>query len=431
MDAEEGSSERPGYEPEDEPSHSPWLPPDDRLWRHPSEIKDNPSPSRTAGSPGLLGQLAAQMKDRRTSVWLVGLVSGVVGALLAGGILVLTGATANSGSSAPPITGPATTSAPPSGAASPPNAISIWASVSPSIVELKVAGDQGTEIGSGVIVESAGQYAYVVTDSALFSEAGPGPVQVISDRARPGSLLGADPSAGIAVVRASMGPVHPANVGSVAELQTGADVYAAGSALAAQASGFGSYFTAGDVDDTLDYLQPVNGATIGLYSMLVANLSVDPSAYGGALVDDTGKVIGILDPASSQMGRPSVTYVTPIDTAMEELGPLVATGRPSAHPWLGILQATDAAVRSGPDGTTSGVSITSLAPGSPAARAGVVDDDLLTALNAVSTSSTGVLISFLSSARPSQVVKVAWLHDGRSHEADVTLGTQPPSANTG
>src|SRR5580658_5675528 len=40
---------------EDEPTF-PWLPPDDRLWRHPSELAGNLSPS---GAPGPTGTAAA------------------------------------------------------------------------------------------------------------------------------------------------------------------------------------------------------------------------------------------------------------------------------------------------------------------------------------------------------------------------------------
>ncbi|HXR22052.1 MAG TPA: hypothetical protein VN786_05815, partial [Acidimicrobiales bacterium] len=76
MDPEQLPPHGPGEDDDDHPG-SPWLPPDDRLWRHPSEVRSNPSvpgrrPSRSVGSwlVGLEGR-----------TWLVGVISGVVGAL--------------------------------------------------------------------------------------------------------------------------------------------------------------------------------------------------------------------------------------------------------------------------------------------------------------------------------------------------------------
>jgi hypothetical protein len=40
-----------------------------------------------------------------------------------------------------------------------------------------------------------------------------------------------------------------------------------------------------------------------------------------------------------------------------------------------------------------------------------------------------VLISYLDSAKPGQVVKVTWLHNGLARHADLTLGVEPASVN--
>ena len=87
MDPEQQPPHGPGEDDDDHPG-SPWLPPDDRLWRHPSDVRSNPSapaqrPNRSAGS-WLVGP------EART--WLVGVISGVVGALVCGGVLIAAGA---------------------------------------------------------------------------------------------------------------------------------------------------------------------------------------------------------------------------------------------------------------------------------------------------------------------------------------------------
>ncbi|MGD0808991.1 MAG: trypsin-like peptidase domain-containing protein [Acidimicrobiales bacterium] len=431
MDPEQQPPHGPGEEDDDNPK-SPWLPPDDRLWRHPSEVRSNPSvpprrPNRSVGG-WLVGP------EGRT--WLVGVISGVVGALVCGGVLIATGAV----NQPAPVFVTKTDAHPaansPAGGAA--NGIGILGSVAPSVVGLSVNGAQGVASGSGVIVSTDGQDCYILTDSALFSTAGSNSqVQVLSywGQQKTGQWVGTDPSGGIAVVRVVMGPVDPpdpAVPGSVADVQTGGTVYSVGSGGVAGSSN-GSEFATGSIDDSMSYLPPVEGASGAMYSMLVANMSVDPTAYGGAVVDSSGALIGIANQVSSQLARPGLTYVTPIDTAMADMVAIIkAGGQPADHPWLGILQATDI---SGPGaqelGVAGAIEVESVAVGSPVAKAGIADNDVITAVFGHPAASVGALIAWLALAKPGEVVSVDWLHGGHRRQADITLGTQPATANPG
>ncbi|HVM67938.1 MAG TPA: hypothetical protein VMU14_23885, partial [Acidimicrobiales bacterium] len=82
----------PDDEHEDDVSSGPLLPPDDRLWRHPSELAvgnaarpASPAPSvGTAPSFGAAPSFGtAPWRFVEGRIWPVVLVSGVVGALLA------------------------------------------------------------------------------------------------------------------------------------------------------------------------------------------------------------------------------------------------------------------------------------------------------------------------------------------------------------
>jgi S1-C subfamily serine protease len=116
---------------------------------------------------------------------------------------------------------------------------------------------------------------------------------------------------------------------------------------------------------------------------------------------------------------------------MAEMYALIkAGGHAEAHPWLGILQATDI---SGPGaqelGVAGAIEVESVAVGSPAAKAGIGDNDVITAIAGHPAASVGALIAWLALAKPGEVVSVDWLHSGRRHQADITLGTQPATAN--
>ncbi len=371
---------------------------------------------------------------------MVGATSGVVAALLCAGILMAAGAVDRP---PPPVTGTAhtdtvqVTTAKAGG--STPNGPAIYDAVEPSVVGLTVNGDSGVENGSGVVVSSSGPTCYVLTDASLFSGANSStPVQVESylGEVTNGQLVGTDPSAGIAVVRASMcvrtgryPAVTTAQPGTVADAQTGEEVFAIGStAVAAAANGLD--FTSGYMDDATSYLAPVNGGSNAMFSMLVANVSVDASAYGGALVDSTGAVIGITNQAPGSV-KPGLVYVTPIDTAMEDVPSIIKSGQPASHAWLGVLQETDVS-SPGAQGlkVPGAIEVQSVSTGSPAAKVGIADDDVITAIDGSNgnVSSVGAFVAWMALAKPGQVVNIDWLHKGEPRQAHMTLGTQPAAA---
>jgi serine protease Do len=115
---------------------------------------------------------------------------------------------------------------------------------------------------------------------------------------------------------------------------------------------------------------------------------------------------------------------------MADVSSMIKYGKPVPHPWLGVLQANDVSGAGLPHVSTPGVvQVDTVATGSPAAKAGVTDSDIITSVGGKSTSSVGELISWLADAKPGQVVSVDWLHNGKLRQADITLGLQPASAS--
>jgi serine protease Do len=374
--------------------------------------------------------------------WLIGATSGVVGALLCAGILMAAGAVDRPAPTTTDIsatgTGPITTSHTAGNNPSPP---SIYDSVEPSVVGLTVNGDSGVETGSGVVVYSSGPTCYILTDTSLISGASastPVEVQSYLGETVTGHLVGTDLSDGIAVVSAALCvrtgryPAVPlAQPGTVADVQTGEQVFSIGStAVAGPANG--SDFMSGYMDDATSYLAPVNGGSNAVFSMLLANVSVDASAYGGPLVDGSGALIGITNQVSGAT-RPGLTYVTPIDTAMADVPAIIKNGQPPAHAWLGLLQETDVSAPAAQGLKVPGaIEVQGISTGSPAAKVGIAQNDVITAIDGSNgnVSSVGAFVAWMALAKPGQVVNIAWLHDGEPHQAHLTLGTQPAVAST-
>ncbi|HLY81472.1 MAG TPA: hypothetical protein VKQ71_00735, partial [Acidimicrobiales bacterium] len=132
-----------------------WLPPDDRLWRHPSELQTSPLHRPHRGSA---------LREIEHRIWAVALLAGTVGALLASGVGVATGGFHRSTTVVRPIervvdplAGPQVTLA---SNAEDTGVVGIAARLRPAIVELQVKGSKGEVSGSGVIFRSDG---YVLT----------------------------------------------------------------------------------------------------------------------------------------------------------------------------------------------------------------------------------------------------------------------------
>lgn len=414
-DPAHGSDEGDDYAPS-----SPWLPPDDRLWRHPSEVRYNPAPVvvAKAPSPGLRAWLGVGSKLG------LALTSGLCGALACAGVFWATGALHPQ-----VIIGRKLIGAQQIRAANNPPPAPVADSVAPSVVGISVTGASGPAYGSGVAVETAGDTCYVLTDLALFSQAGSSPrvkVNTYFGTTKKATLALRDPAAGVAVVTLDWPTKLTAYLGTAARAQTGEQVYALGSPWAAAASA-GSYFSTGTLTDQETYVQP-SSSSPGIYSLLVANVDVDPSAAGGPLVDPNGYVIGITTPASDQLQRPDLSYVTPIDIAMADVDGLVLHGHAGPHAWMGILSASDI---TGPGATAlglaAGVQVDAVAPASPLARAGLRDGDIITAINGSSASSVGALIELQADAQPGEVATVNWVHQGHRRRANVTLVLEPVS----
>lgn len=416
MGLPEDQPEDPG---EEEGPSSPWLPPEDRLWRHPSEV----GAQRALGPSG---------RHPSWVTWAIGLVSGCLGALVMAGVLLASGAVP---AKSPPATALKQTAQVPAPKTSLGATItSVLDAVDPSVVGVTVNGPQGEVTSSGVIVATSGQSSYILTDSSQFLGGAPSQVQVTSDwgEVARAHLVGLDQSLGIALLRAVITPVKdvvPATPGSVANVQDGEQILCV-SSLYMAGSNSGPNFTIGYMSDVSSYIQPASGASDGMFSLLVASLNVSSWAYGGALVDTNGNVLGILVQVPAQSSQSGLAYVAPIDTAMADVSAMMKGGQPPPHPWLGILDATDLL---GPGakqlGLEGAVEVESVAAGSPAARAGLVDNDVLTSLDGHPVGSVGALIAWLADARPGEVVKLVWRSGAQTHVKDVTLGTQPGAVN--
>ena len=168
---------------------------------------------------------------------------------------------------------------------------SVSEQVLPSVVSIAFTGKAGSGTGSGIVLTKDG---YILTNNHVVAEAADGGTLVVSiadGRTANATIVGRDPSADVAVIKADgLTDLVPAQLGQSAALKVGQQVLAIGSPL-----GLSGTVTSGIVS-ALN--RPVLSGEQGSSEHSVLNAiqtdaAVNPGNSGGALVDMSGRVVGI------------------------------------------------------------------------------------------------------------------------------------------
>jgi putative serine protease PepD len=433
----------PDFGLEDEGPFFAWLPPEDRLWRHPSE---NP-PLHSAGGrhpessgsgepdaeeageeqpPGPTDptkELAAA-RIHPTRTWAVALVAGVVGAMVASGFGFASGVFGHNTTVIKPVfpTVPTLTLA-----ASPADSVTwrtVAQSIEPFVVAIAVSG-ASPQMGSGTLISLGGDTgeSYVVTDRSLLTpgEAADdlGSIQVtyVSGQQVQGHLVGQDPLSGLAVIAVPTSRAILPRIGSVSGLQVADPVMAVG------AEGDGSVFP-GSVSAEDREVDLASGGDLD--NLIAVSGTLPAPDQGGPLVDQSGEVVGItVGVNSADPSDQDLTFAIPIDDAVRVTEQILA-GDTLTHPWLGTANTVDLTSAAARElGVQGGARPETVAPNSPASRIGITPRDIITTFDGQPVTSTGTLTALLAQCRPGQSVSISFIHDGKTTTGTVVIVNEP------
>ncbi len=311
-----------------------------------------------------------------------------------------------------------------SGAESVQNAfVSVIRRVLPSVVEIRTSSG----LGSGVVFDSAGDIvtnAHVVGDVRTFQ------VFVASSASpRPATLVGKFAPDDLAVIKARDATgLSPAAFGNSAKLSVGDLVLAIGAPL-----GLASSATEGIVSATgRTVSEPAGEGSPGatLPDTIQTSAAINPGNSGGALVSLSGQVVGIPTlAATDQQGggaAPGIGFAISSNTVRLIAGQLARQGKVTRS-GRAAMQATLSTI-AGPDGSPAGIGVVSVTRDGPAARAGIVPGDVITAVNGTPTTDVQSLAAVLAALQPGEAARVAITRrDGSKATVRVTLGELPAS----
>lgn len=387
----------------------PPLPPEDRLWRHPSELRDH-------GTAGGVTPSRPRARPPRRTTWAIAAVAGLSGVVLTTGALAVTGVLTPQVIQREIIEKVAVTPVLSSPLfAGERDASALAERLAPAIVRLDITQAASTPPGTGVLFRDDG---LVLTAAHLVAAATSISVVLADGRRLDGLLVGVDPLTDVALIDIEGQGFPTAVLGTAANLKVGAPTVAIS---APRIGGAGPAVTTGVISG-LDRRVDGVGAE-PLHGMIQTSAPVAPGSAGGALVDATGAVIGLMISPTDGTGN-AFAAATPIDLAHRVAEHLLATGY-MAHGWLGVegsdLSDADAKTLSVP----GGAKVRRVDANSPAALAGLAPDDAITELDGAPVTSISALVARLRSHDPGDKVVVGYWRSGQHAEAAVTLTERP------
>src|ERR671937_1856663 len=233
--------------------------------------------------------------------------------------------------------------------------------------------------GSAVVVTPDG---YMLTSAHVVEGTdGRGQAAFPDGRSFGAEMVGSDPLSDLAVLRAEVGNLLPAELGDADQLQVGQLVVAIGSPL-----GFHGSVTAGVVSALGRALPTRSRSAVRLVENVIqTDAALNPGNSGGALADGLGRVVGI----NTAVAGIGLGLAVPINSATRRvIGSLMTEGR-VRRAYLGIAggpRPLPPRVR-GRFAMDSAVEVVEVLAGSPAERAGVRPEDLIVAVDGTPTAS--------------------------------------------
>jgi S1-C subfamily serine protease len=301
------------------------------------------------------------------------------------------------------------------------------------VIDTSLGYSDGEAAGTGMVLTSSGEVLtnnHVIRGATAIRIVVPG-----TGRSYTAKVVGYDVSADVAVLQASgASNLRTARLGSSSAVKLGQAVTATGNA-----GGTGSLTSARGTVTGLGRAITVSddaGGSERLTGLIETNAALEPGDSGGPLLNAAGAVVG-MDTAASTDSGPGYGYgygfgesaggdgyAIPIDTAAA-IARQIEAGKASTGVHVGGTAFLGVGV--GSDGYSSGAVVESVADGSPAAAAGLVAGDVITAVAGHAISSPTALGSLLLTFAPGTHVSITYLDTSGSSETTTATTASGPA----
>ncbi|MFN3405151.1 MAG: Do family serine endopeptidase [Cytophagaceae bacterium] len=270
--------------------------------------------------------------------------------------------------------------------------------------------------GSGVILTRDG---YIVTNNHVIEGSDKIEVVLNDKRSYSAKLIGSDPTTDLAVIKIEESNLPTVNFGNSDKVKIGEWVLAVGNPF-----NLTSTVTAGIVSAKARNINILRDKdNLAIESFIQTDAVVNPGNSGGALVNLKGELIGINTAIASPTGSyTGYSFAVPSALVKKVVGDIVEYGTVQ-RALLGVSIQDISSTLAKEKGISeyTGVYIAAVNSGSAADKAGLKEGDIITHINGVAVNSASSLQENVARFRPGDKVKVSYLRNGKTHEAEAVL----------
>ena len=275
--------------------------------------------------------------------------------------------------------------------------------------------------GSGFILTEDG---YILTNHHVIEDSNDITVSFYDGTSTEATLIGYDVSNDIAVLKVEATGLSPVVIGDSANMNVGDSVVAIGNPLGELTFSL----TAGAVSALSREVTTSNGITMDL---IQTDCAINSGNSGGALFNLYGEVVGITNAkyssnSSSEASIDNIGFAIPVNNIKDIVASIIEKGY-IAKPYVGI-SVVDVSAETQSYGLPQGAAIKQVAEDSPAQKAGLQVNDIVTHVNEEAVSGSSQLVKLVGEAAVGDTLKFTVYRQGETLQIDVTVGETIQSA---
>jgi serine protease DegQ len=269
--------------------------------------------------------------------------------------------------------------------------------------------DPGSNLGSGVIASADG---YILTNHHVLEEEGETEVVLADGQRVRAKLVGSDPETDLAVLKADRTGLPAIEFGDPNKAEIGDVVLAIGNPF-----GVGQTVTMG-------IISALGRTQLGINTFenfIQTDAAINPGNSGGALVDTSGRLLGINTAIYSRTGGSlGIGFAIPSSTVQDVMNQIIKHGR-VIRGYIGVepQDVTPELAEAFRLPRRDGAIIAGIMRGGPAEKAGVKVGDILTSLNGKPVGNVATMLP------PGSTARFRFLRDADEVELPIVIGTRP------
>jgi len=270
--------------------------------------------------------------------------------------------------------------------------------------------------GSGVIYSNDG---YIVTNNHVVAGADQVEVTLTDNRQYNATLVGTDPSSDMAVLKIEGNNLPTLQFANSDKAEIGEWVLAVGNPFDLTSTVTAGIISAKGRD--IDLIQNNNGSSIE--SFIQTDAAVNPGNSGGALVDATGRLLGINTAIATNTGTFSgYSFAIPVNLMRKIVGDIIEYGSyQRAFLGINIMDVDNELAKELGLSFSQGVVIRDLIDGGAAQYAGLLPNDVITMVNSQKIKNVPELQEVVGSAKVGDTIKVTVTRKGKTKVIPVRL----------